>query len=144
MYRCTEKTKSPEKIINDKVMKKNQMIVRTMVTLVIAFGVETTASTQFDLHNTLPYRSCVSRPTTSRTASTTKGRQPVLFHLSPKRAATLTDGSSFNSFYLSPRKAYFTLATIALKASGLLRARSASTLRLISIPALASLPMSTE
>ena len=31
---------------------------------------------------------------------------------------------------------YFTLATIALKASGLLTARSARTLRLISIPAL--------
>ena len=39
---------------------------------------------------------------------------------------------------------YFTFSTMALKASGLLRARSASTLRLISIPALASAPMRRE
>lgn len=37
---------------------------------------------------------------------------------------------------------YFTLSTMALKASGLLTARSASTLRLISIPALCSAPIS--
>ena len=39
---------------------------------------------------------------------------------------------------------YFTFSTIALKVSGLFMARSASTLRLISIPALVSLPMRTE
>ena len=39
---------------------------------------------------------------------------------------------------------YFTFSTIALKASGLLTARSASTLRLISIPALLRAPISTE
>ena len=37
---------------------------------------------------------------------------------------------------------YFTLATIALKASGLFTARSARTLRLISMPALCRLPIS--
>ena len=40
--------------------------------------------------------------------------------------------------------AYFTFSTIALKASGLFTARSASTLRLISIPALCRAPMSVE
>ena len=39
---------------------------------------------------------------------------------------------------------YFTFSTMALKASGLFMARSASTLRLISIPASVSLPMRTE
>ena len=39
---------------------------------------------------------------------------------------------------------YLTVSTMALKASGLFMARSASTLRLISIPALVSLPMKTE
>ena len=39
---------------------------------------------------------------------------------------------------------YFTLSTIALKASGLLTARSARTLRLISIPALCSAPINVE
>ncbi len=41
-------------------------------------------------------------------------------------------------------QAFFTLSTTALKASGLLRARSARTLRLISIPALWMRPMSLE
>ena len=39
---------------------------------------------------------------------------------------------------------YFTLSTIALKAWGLLTARSASTLRLISIPALCNAPIRVE
>lgn len=39
---------------------------------------------------------------------------------------------------------YFTLSTIALKASGLFTARSASTLRLISIPALWRAPIKVE
>ncbi len=63
---------------------------------------------------------------------------------SKKRATTHQGLQLFLFSCLSKRKAYFTLATIALKASGLFKARSASTLRLISIPALASLPMSAE
>ena len=39
---------------------------------------------------------------------------------------------------------YFTLATIALKASGWFMARSASTLRLISMPALCNRPINWE
>ena len=39
---------------------------------------------------------------------------------------------------------YFTLATIALKASGWLTAKSANTLRLISIPALCKAPIRRE
>lgn len=45
--------------------------------------------------------------------------------------------TDFNSFY-------FTLSTIALKASGLLTARSARTLRLISIPDLLKAPINVE
>jgi len=43
--------------------------------------------------------------------------------------------------YRNNSAAYCTFSTMALKASGLLRARSASTLRLISIPAVVSLLM---
>ena len=39
---------------------------------------------------------------------------------------------------------YLTLSTIALNASGLFTARSASTLRLISMPSLCRSPMRTE
>ena len=55
-------------------------------------------------------------------------------------ADTLVVGQPFTFRFCS----YLTLLTIALKASGLLRARSASTLRLISMPAFANLPMRTE
>ena len=66
----------------------------------------------------------------------------LLFQNNKKKSRNLSIAALFMS--LNDVFAYFTLATIALKASGLFRARSASTLRLISIPALASLPMSTE
>lgn len=56
-----------------------------------------------------------------------------LFQNNKKKSCNLSIAALFYCFrFLS----YFTLATIALKASGLFRARSASTLRLISIPAL--------
>lgn len=48
--------------------------------------------------------------------------------------------------FLYPKKfnSYFTLATIALKASGWLTAKSANTLRLISIPAACKAPIKRE
>ena len=50
----------------------------------------------------------------------------------------------FAHFFLLLYRNYFTLATIALNASGLFIARSANTLRLISIPALWIAPISCE
>ena len=63
-----------------------------------------------------------------------------LLHLEPMARNCLRSEERMNSLfsYLSA-----TFSTMALKASGLFMARSASTLRLISIPALASLPIRT-
>ena len=58
----------------------------------------------------------------------------------PSKGAAITSGedSRFGSTI------YFTFSTTALKASGLFRAKSASTLRLSSIPAFFKRPISTE
>lgn len=76
----------------------------------------------------------------------------------PGRLKTKNDGVPFTLPFPLPRGGgrpsffivagvlplYFTFSTIALKASGLFIARSASTLRFISTPALCSAPMSVE
>ena len=60
-----------------------------------------------------------------------------------RKAAPHTEAQPFFSFLLF-YFSYFTLSTMALKASGLFMARSASTLRLISIPAFERAPINCE
>ena len=59
---------------------------------------------------------------------------PLYSHKHNKESATLKEDGAYRFYQVA--KSYFTLSTIALKAAGLFKARSARTLRLISIPAL--------
>lgn len=66
----------------------------------------------------------------------TEGRHFRLWAASKRKAARILTDAGRKLWLCSALAVYFTFATMALKASALFMARSASTLRLISIPAL--------